>query len=150
VERVKRGEREDFDDPLSDSTFVSVVDGEENDVIVDSIDDVVDVDLLIRTVADSLLLAAELLDTLGEEDNTADFDDDLVTAALTDEDRLSEGDPVEDTERVFNSGCDPDGVSVDESYAENVFIDTPVVVIETCEDDDGLFVIFVVTDEEPD
>jgi len=150
VERVERGEREDVDDPLSDSTFVSVVDGEEKDVFVDSIDDVVDVDLLIRTVADSLLLTAELLDTLGEEDNTADFDDDLVTAALTDEDRLSEGDPVEDTECVFNTGGDPDGVSVDDPHAENVFIDTPVVVIETCEDDDGLFVVFVVADAEPD
>ncbi len=83
-------------------------------------------------------------------DNTADFDDDLVTAELTDDDRLSEGDPEEDTECVFNNGCDPVGMSVDESYAENVFIDTPVVVIETCEDDDGLFVIFVVADAEPD
>ena len=41
-------------------------------------------------------------------------------------------------------------MSVDESYAENVFIDAPVVVIETCEDDDGLFVVFVVADAEPD
>ena len=41
-------------------------------------------------------------------------------------------------------------MSVDESYAENVFIDAPVVVIETCADDDGLFVVFVVADAEPD
>jgi hypothetical protein len=62
VERDKRGENEEDDDPLSDSIFVSVVDGEEEDVFVAVIDDVIDVDLLVCAVADTLLLTAEVFE----------------------------------------------------------------------------------------
>ncbi len=62
VERDKRGENEEDDDPLSDATFVSVVDGEEEDVFVAVIDDVIDVDLLVCAVADTLLLTAEVFE----------------------------------------------------------------------------------------
>lgn len=149
AERVKGGEGEEDDDPLLDSTFVSVVDGEKEDVFVEVIDDVVDVDTLVRAVADTLLLIPELFELLGVEDNTADFDDDLVTETLADTEAVTDGVAEFDTDAVFNSG---DAVidTVADALGEIVSIAVLVSVNVPNVEAEGLFVDFGLPEAELD
>ena len=63
----------------------AVFDGDADSERADETVGVADGELLNRADDDTLLLTTELLETLGEVDINADFVDDFVTTALTDE-----------------------------------------------------------------